>query len=103
MKDLETHHLRVDCPGIDPALVESLPPPLIAYSDAHTGRCAALASALKSVNNSSFLRENPSKNTRKLSESTVILIFFVVFILVRGFDEENMKERDHLEDLSTDL
>jgi hypothetical protein len=81
MKDLETHHLWVDCPGIDPALVESLPPPLIAYSDAHSGRCAALASALKSVNNSSFLCETPSKNTRKLSESTVILNIFCVLYL----------------------
>jgi hypothetical protein len=103
MKDWETHHLWVDYPGIDPALVESLPPPLIAYSDAHTDRCTALAPALKSVNNSSFLRENTSKNIRKVSEFTVILTFFVAFILVRIFDEENLKERDYLEDLSTDI
>lgn len=67
LKDWKSHHLWVDRPGIDPALVESLPPPLIAYSDAHTGRCATLASVLKFVNNSSFLRENPRKNARKLS------------------------------------
>jgi hypothetical protein len=46
MKDWKTHRLWVDLPGIDPALVESLPPPLIAYSDAHTGRYATLASAV---------------------------------------------------------
>jgi hypothetical protein len=87
MKYRKSHHLWVEHPGIDPALVESLPPPLIAYSDAHSGRRPTLATALKSMKHSSCLRENPCKNARIMSGATIVLIFSVAVSLHKHFGE----------------